>query len=77
MLKHDNRIMAIIGTVLSGVDGVEIYKKIHRIYNVAILLLTRNNNEEIGRLLRFKADRFELKLFGYPLLEAHVEAILR
>ena len=70
--------LVILDIMMPGVDGVEIFQRIHEWSQVPIIMLTAKNevNDKV-ELLNMGADDYVTKPFGIEELLARVRAVLR
>lgn len=70
--------LILMDIVLPGVDGIELCSRLREIVYCPIIFIScLDDDETIVRAMKMGGDDYLTKPFRYPVLEAHIEAVLR
>ncbi len=77
-VKRQNFDLILLDIMLPGVDGIDICVQLRKtLYCPIIFISCLDDEETIVRAMRMGGDDYLTKPFRYPVLQAHMEAVLR
>ena len=77
-VKRQSFDLILLDIMLPGVDGIDICVQLRRtLYCPIIFISCLDDEETIVRAMRMGGDDYLTKPFRYPVLQAHMEAVLR